>query len=134
MGGKTSRTKGHTWEREVANLFVSLGIPSRRGLEYQGDLGDVVVFNFSELMVQCKNSKQPSLWGALRQAKEDSNNSKYILLPLKRSGHSVKMKEKNTVFVCSKSLFIMLLKFAVKGGFLKGDESEWTKQNECNED
>lgn len=131
MGGKTSRTKGHSWEREVARLLCSLGIQARRGLEYQGDLGDVVVLNFSELMVQCKNSKQPSLWGALRQAKEDSGDSPHILLPLKRSGHGVKMQDKNTVFVLSKPLFIMLLKFALKGGFLKGDESEWTKQNEC---
>ena len=111
MSGKHSRTKGHSWEREVAQLFRDVGFRAQRGLEYQGDKGDVIVEieGIESIMVQCKNSKCPSLWGALKQAKEDSNNSEYILLPLKRSGHGVKKEDKAQMFCCSRELFIKLL-------------------------
>ena len=97
---------------------------ARRGLEYQGEKGDVVVEELPNLMVQCKNSKQPSLYAALRQAKRDSNNSEYILLPLRRSGHSVEKENKSDMFCCSKKLFLDLLKFAIKGGLIQDGQNK----------
>jgi len=37
MGGKMSRTKGHSYEREIANRFKDIYPNARRQLEYHED-------------------------------------------------------------------------------------------------
>lgn len=57
MSGKKSRTKGHQFERDIANDFKEMGWDSaRRQLEYQEGLG-VDLENTYPFQVQCKRYK-----------------------------------------------------------------------------
>lgn len=63
--GKSERTKGHNFEREVAKAFRQLYPESMRQLEYQIGLGvDVKAGPFD---IQCKRNKK---WCPLSKIKE----------------------------------------------------------------
>lgn len=62
------RAKGHSWEREVAQLFREyLGCEARRGLQGRdgSEAPDVEVPGY---WVECKHQRNPSAEHALRQA------------------------------------------------------------------
>ena len=67
MGGKSSRTKGHSWEREVAIMFRGIFPEARRGLQYQDGLqcSDVVGTPFH---IECKRCRKVNYREAMRQA------------------------------------------------------------------
>ena len=72
MGGKMSRTKGHTFERWVANAFKTVFPDARRGLQYR-DPRECDVEG-TPLRVECKRLKlvhSRDIVGALMQAKGD---------------------------------------------------------------
>lgn len=54
--GKMSRTKGHAYEREIANALRPLFPEACRQLEYQEGLG-VDIANTGRLRIQCKRYK-----------------------------------------------------------------------------
>ena len=57
MGGKSSRVKGHSFERDIAKDFKELGYKdARRLLEYQEGMG-VDLENTGKFRVQCKRYK-----------------------------------------------------------------------------
>jgi len=57
MSGKKSRTKGHSYERAIANVFREAGYTdAKRQLEYQEGLG-VDLANTGPYRVQCKRYK-----------------------------------------------------------------------------
>lgn len=60
MPGKHSRTKGHSFERECARDFQSIGFPdARRHLEYQdGEANGVDIKNTGLFAIQCKRGQQ----------------------------------------------------------------------------
>ena len=57
MGGKTSRTKGHSFERDIAKRFRHIFPKAIRQLEYQEGLG-VDLANTGKLRIQCKAYKK----------------------------------------------------------------------------
>jgi hypothetical protein len=58
MGGKSSRTKGHGFEREVAILLREVFPNAKRKLEYQWqEASGVDLDHTGNLVVQCKRSK-----------------------------------------------------------------------------
>lgn len=65
--GKTSRTKGHNFEREVANLLKTYYPNAKRQLEYQEGLG-YDIQNTGDLSVQCKIGKSFKIENALKEA------------------------------------------------------------------
>jgi hypothetical protein len=65
--GKTARTKGHNFEREVANLLKTYYPNAKRQLEYQEGLG-YDIQNTGDLSVQCKVGKSFKIEKALKEA------------------------------------------------------------------
>jgi len=65
--GKTARTKGHNFEREVANLLKVYFPNAKRQLEYQEGLGYDIA-NTDELSIQCKVGKSFKIEKALAEA------------------------------------------------------------------
>jgi len=65
--GKTSRTKGHNFEREVAKLLRNYFPDAKRQLEYQEGLGFDIA-NTGELSIQCKVGKSFKIEKALGEA------------------------------------------------------------------
>jgi len=57
MGGKSSRTKGHSYEREIAKKLREIYPNARRALEYQEGTG-VDIENTGKLRIQCKRGKR----------------------------------------------------------------------------
>ena len=72
MGGKTSRTKGHNWEREVAKRFREHGFPlAERKLEYQiSECTGVDITNTGAFKVQCKRYKDYCPISKIEEVKE----------------------------------------------------------------
>jgi len=73
--GKAQRTKGHNFERTIANDFREIGIDARRGRQdFSGAIEPDVVLSGREtllpmkLWIECKCGKNPPLWPALDQA------------------------------------------------------------------
>lgn len=60
MSGKRSRTKGHSFERQIAREFKELGFEeARRQLEYnENDCNGVDLQGTGEWRVQCKRLKK----------------------------------------------------------------------------
>lgn len=57
--GKLSRTKGHSFEREIAKLLRHIFPNVKRQLEYQiDDCNGVDLANTSNLKIQCKKYKK----------------------------------------------------------------------------
>jgi len=75
--GKAERTKGHNFERLVANIFKPYFGGARRGIQYRdgSDAPDVVE---APWWIECKHQKNVSIKAALRQAKEASGHKPCI--------------------------------------------------------
>jgi hypothetical protein len=70
MGGSWSRTKGHSFERWVANQFKKIFPDARRHLEYQmSEAFGVDVVNCGEYRIQCKRNKKYSSISAIKEIK-----------------------------------------------------------------
>lgn len=67
MGGKTSRTKGHNFEREIVKAIKDLFPEAKRNLEYQEGQG-VDIANTGEFSIQCKVGKSFRIEPALQEA------------------------------------------------------------------
>lgn len=66
--GKLSRTKGHSFERWVANKFKKIFPQARRHLEYQmGEAFGVDIANVGDYRVQCKRGKKYSSVSAIKE-------------------------------------------------------------------
>lgn len=65
--GKTSRTKGHNFEREVAKLLRIYYPNAKRQLEYQEGVGFDIA-ETGDLSVQCKVGKSFKIEKALKEA------------------------------------------------------------------
>lgn len=71
--GKLSRTKGHAFERESAELLRSLpGVTAVRNLTEtrDGNTGDLVTS--LPFAIQCKVGAMPPIWSGLAEAIEDA--------------------------------------------------------------
>lgn len=67
MSGKTSRRKGHNFEREVAIMLRQYFPDAKRQLEYQEGLGYDIA-NTGEFSIQCKKGTSFKIEKALKQA------------------------------------------------------------------
>lgn len=72
MSGKTSRTKGHSYEREIVKRFKKLFPNARRHLEYQSSeaTGDDIA-GTGPLRIQCKRGKRYSSIGKIKEIQGD---------------------------------------------------------------
>lgn len=68
--GKTARTKGHNFEREVAKLLRQYYPNAKRQLEYQEGVGFDIA-ETGDLSVQCKVGKSFKIEKALKEAVRD---------------------------------------------------------------
>jgi hypothetical protein len=66
-GGKTSRRKGHDFEREIVNALKDVFPDAKRNLEYQEGQG-VDIANTGEFSIQCKVGKSFRIEPALHEA------------------------------------------------------------------
>ncbi len=66
-GGKTSRRKGHNFEREIVNALKDVFPDAKRNLEYQEGQG-VDIANTGEFSIQCKVGKSFRIEPALHEA------------------------------------------------------------------
>ena len=66
---KLSRTKGHSYEREIAREFKEMGFPTaERQLEYQiSEAFGVDLKNTDPFLVQCKRGRK---WASISKIKE----------------------------------------------------------------
>ncbi len=75
MGGRMSRNKGKTGERELAKKLTELfGEECRRSQQYCGDAGDSDVVGLPGIHAECKRTESLRLWAALEQAAHDSKD------------------------------------------------------------
>lgn len=75
MSGRTSRRKGHNFERELVNFFKEkLECEASRGLQSQGAVVPDVLLHFKQFViwVEAKIGKRPNIKAALEQAERDS--------------------------------------------------------------
>jgi hypothetical protein len=74
--GRNNRRKGHGFERTVAALLRTLGIPARRTIQSRsgGKEGADVAIE-GPFHIECKTGRQPNLWQAMRQARRDCENT-----------------------------------------------------------
>lgn len=83
--GSSQRTKGHNWEREVANRFKQImpGADVRRGIQARtgGETCDVETPVFH---VECKVGKKPNIPKALDQAISEARNGKVPIAIVKK--------------------------------------------------
>ena len=77
MGGKMSRTKGQRGEREFSKFLISYGYDAHRGRQYAGGPGtpDVITELDDKFHFEVKRTERLSIWPALRQAIEDSDDT-----------------------------------------------------------
>jgi Holliday junction resolvase len=74
MSGKTSRTKGHSFEREIAKTLKDEGIfpDACRQLEYQeNQCNGVDLANTGKLRIQCKRMKSSVPISKIEEIKSD---------------------------------------------------------------
>jgi hypothetical protein len=71
MSGKTSRRKGHNFEREVAIMLRPYYPNAKRQLEYQEGLG-YDIQGTDNLSIQCKKGSSFKIEKALKQAERDN--------------------------------------------------------------
>jgi hypothetical protein len=76
MSGLYSRNKGKRAEREVRDLFIEHGFPSRRGRQYAGhpDAPDVIVPDLPWLFVESKFVEKLDLHKTMIQAIKDAGD------------------------------------------------------------
>lgn len=72
MSGKLSRTKGHSFEREIS-VALRLVFPSaRRQLEYhENDCNGIDIANTGPYKIQCKRGKKYASLSAIKEVKAD---------------------------------------------------------------
>lgn len=83
-----SRAKGGRGEREVAHYFTSKGFPSRRTVQYNGQLGeaDIVVDNLPTYHVEVKFCEKTKIYDWMDQAVRDSKMKRTPIVVHRRSG------------------------------------------------
>lgn len=64
---KGARTKGHSWERQIAKDLRGLDSSAKRVLEYQEGLGYDIQTRLP-LKIQAKSQKRPNLMKAMKEA------------------------------------------------------------------
>ena len=74
--GKSQRTKGHNYERELARVFreVMPGADAKRGLQSRGG-GEVPDVDIPYFWIEAKRGKKPNPRAALQQAIGDAAES-----------------------------------------------------------
>lgn len=90
MTGKTSRTKGHSYERAKAQDMRGIGFPkAKRHLEYQSSEAELGqdLDNTYPFLVQCKAVKScPSPNSLLAQIKDQKGQYKLGIVKIDRKG------------------------------------------------
>ena len=83
--GKSQRTKGHGWEREVARRLRECmpGCQAKRGLQTQGGAQDVPDVSAGPLHIECKVGKRPPVRKALLTATSTCPKGKIPLAVIK---------------------------------------------------
>ena len=78
MGGASSRRKGHSFERKVAQRMREAmpGVEIKRGLQSRGGGAEEADVEMPFLHVECKIGKRPSPRAALSQAVRDAKPGK----------------------------------------------------------
>ena len=72
MGGKYARTRGHNYEREIANVFNALYPDAKRKLEYQiSDCTGVDISNVGPFKIQCKRGKKYAPLSKIKEIQEE---------------------------------------------------------------
>lgn len=100
MTGKASRTKGHSFEREMARVFRDLYPDARRGLQYREgtDAPDVEGTPFH---VECKRGKRCNIRAAYRQARDATDGRPVVVV--------TKEDRQETMVTVNLQLFMELL-------------------------
>ena len=73
---RMSREKGKRGERELAALLRCSGYDCRRGVQYQGGPDSPDVIGLPGIHIECKRVERLDLYGAMGQAKVDSDGEK----------------------------------------------------------
>lgn len=82
--GKLSRTKGHSYEREIANEFKELFPNARRQLEYnEQDCNGIDLQDTGDFKIQCKRFKN---YAPINCIEEVKTTSKYDIPMLVTKG------------------------------------------------
>jgi len=63
-----SRTKGHSFEREMARLFKAYFPEAKRGLQTRGGTAEAPDVEGTPFYIECKRMRRCNIRGALRQA------------------------------------------------------------------
>ena len=74
-----SRTKGHAFERLIANWFKQFYPNAKRGLQCR-DGSEVCDVTDTPFWIECKRMRKVNIEGAFNQAREDSRGEKPILV------------------------------------------------------
>ena len=87
MTGKHSRNKGKRGEREAARALTEvLGLPARRGQQYDGTEGKDVV-TVPGLHVEVKRVESLRLYPAVEQAKRDAADGEVPIVLHRKNNH-----------------------------------------------
>lgn len=84
MSGKSSRTKGHSFERAVAKWFRDRGIPAKRGWQSRGggkEEADVIID--APYHVECKAMARSAVYSHIDQAARDCPEGKTPVVIMK---------------------------------------------------
>ncbi len=87
MSGKSSRTKGHNFERKIArDLTEATGMMHRRVLTEtrDGNYGDVRARGLP-VVYQCKCQAKPNVWAAVKEAMIATGPGDYAVAAVKRT-------------------------------------------------
>jgi hypothetical protein len=68
VSGKRSRTKGHSFEREIARVFREYFPGSKRGFQTRGGTAEEPDVDGTPWYIECKRMKRCNINAALRQA------------------------------------------------------------------
>lgn len=87
--GKRSRTKGHSFEREMARYFSKrLGLSVRRGLQYRDGAECPDIVGVPGFWIECKRMKRVPLSKSMRQAIDDAGEGE-IPMVVARSDRTI---------------------------------------------
>jgi len=95
MSGKTSRTKGHSFERKVAKDMQEIGFPkARRQLEYHADdANGIDIQNTGRFKIQCKAmKKQPNVPEVMKNIQTKRDDIPVVVYKVDRKGTYVAFK------------------------------------------
>lgn len=81
---KSQRTKGHSWEREVARRFREIGFSeAKRGLQTRGGAAECPDVHAGPFDVECKVGKRPPIRQALDTATEHARRGQIGIAVIK---------------------------------------------------